>query len=125
MRSAARLASVDPGFRTENVLTFGVVLPGSTYRRPADRVQFVDRVLEKLRALPGVQAAASAGYAPMGQMRATRRFAPADRPMAARRFGAAGARHAGRPGYFDVMGIPLRRRAHVQTNATRRRRHRC
>ena len=78
------------------------------YRTPADRLQFVTRVIDKLRELPGVTAATSGGYAPMGQMRATRRYAPADRPPPP-----AGAEPLAldvtvNVGYFEVMGIPLR-----------------
>jgi predicted permease len=107
IRSAMRLAAVDPGFTSESVLTFGVVLPGEAYRAPAARLQFVDRVLERLRALPGVQAAASAGYAPMGQMRASRRFAPEDRPRPGPGAEPLAVDLPVGPGYFDVMGIPL------------------
>lgn len=107
LRSATKLMNVDPGFRTENVTTFGVVLPGSAYPDPAARLQFVERVLETLRRIPGVSAAASAGYAPMGQMRATRRFAPADRPLAAAGSELLALDTPVGVGYFEVMGIPL------------------
>ncbi|MDQ3439764.1 MAG: ABC transporter permease [Planctomycetota bacterium] len=107
MRSGARLASIDPGFRTENVVTFGVVFPAAGYGEPALRLQFVERALAKLRELPGVRAAASAGYAPMGAMRATRRFAPEDRPMAAPGSEALALDMPVGPGYFEVMGIPV------------------
>jgi putative ABC transport system permease protein len=108
IRSASRLAAVNPGFDTAQVLTFGVVLPGTTYQTPALRLQFVNRVIDKLRELPGVVAATSGGYAPMGQMRATRRYAPADRPPPP-----AGAEPLAldltvNAGYFEVMGITLR-----------------
>ena len=107
LQSAARLAAVDPGFRTEGVLTFGVVLPMPPYHRPADRVRFVDAVVEKLRALPGVRSAAVGGYAPMGDMRATRRYAVADRPLPpAGREPVALDLPAG-AGYFETMGIQL------------------
>jgi predicted permease len=107
LQSAARLAAVDPGFRTEGVLTFGVVLPPSPYREPADRIRFANSVVERLRALPGVRAAAVGGYAPMGEMRATRRYAVADRalPPAGREPTALDLPVG--PGYFDVMGIQL------------------
>ena len=107
IRSASRLANVDPGFRTERVLTFGIVLPGQTYSTPSSRVQFVTAVVEKLRALPGVRGAASAGYAPMGQMRATRRYAPADRPLPPPGSESLAVDMPVGPGYFDVMGIRL------------------
>src|SRR4030095_5601892 len=45
LESARRLASVDPGFRTENVLTFGVVLPGEAYMEPKSRLSFANRVV--------------------------------------------------------------------------------
>jgi putative ABC transport system permease protein len=107
MQSARRLAAVDPGFRTEQVLTFGVVLPPQDYGQAADRRRFVERVVEGLRTLPGVRDAAAGGYAPMGEMRATRRFAATDRPLPA-----AGAEPVALdmpvgPRYFEVMGIPL------------------
>jgi putative ABC transport system permease protein len=107
VRSAAKLAHVDPGFRTESVITFGVVLPSSAYAEPPARLQFVERVLEELQRLPGVSAAASAGYAPMGQMRATRRFAPTDRPLPAPGSETLALDTPVGPGYFEVMGIPL------------------
>ena len=106
-QSAARLAAVDPGFRTERVLTFGVVLPPQDYAGAPERRQFVERVVGALRGLPGVRHAAAGGYAPMGEMRATRRFAPIDRPLPA-----AGAEPVAidmpvGPGYFEVMGITV------------------
>jgi putative ABC transport system permease protein len=107
IRSAARLAAVDPGFRTENVLTFGMVLPASAYPDPPARQRFVERVLEQVRTIPGVEAAASAGYAPMGQMRATRRFAPTDRPMPPAGSETLALDMPVGPGYFEVMGVPL------------------
>jgi predicted permease len=108
IRSASRLAAVNPGFNTERVLTFGVVLPMPAYRTPADRLQFVNRVIDKLRELPGVTAATSGGYAPMGQMRATRRYAPADRPPPPAGAEPLALDLTANVGYFEVMGIPLR-----------------
>ena len=81
LQSAARLLAVDPGFRADNVVTFQVGLPMSSYSEPAARVRFIDGVVERLKQLPGVSAATSAAYSPMTSMRATRRFAIAGRPM--------------------------------------------
>jgi putative ABC transport system permease protein len=107
LRSAAQLAAVDPGFRTEGVLTFGVVLPPSPYRDAADRLRFTNGVVDRLRSLPGVKGAAMGAYAPMGEMRATRRYAAADRtlPPAGREPTALDLPVG--PGYFEVMGIQL------------------
>src|SRR5205085_66624 len=81
LQSAARLLAVDPGFKSDNVITFQVGLPMSSYSEPAARVRFIDGVVERLKQLPGVSAATSAAYSPMTAMRATRRFAVAGRPM--------------------------------------------
>ena len=107
IRSAARLAAVDPGFRAQGVLTFGVVLPNQDYPQPQDRVRFSTRVVDGLRALPGVRQAAAGAYAPMGDMRGTRRFAPADRPPPAPGDEPVALDLPVGPGYFDVMGIAL------------------
>ena len=107
IRSAARLAAVDPGFRTDSVLTFGVVLPTQDYQHPEDRARFAARVVDALRAIPGVQQAAAGAYAPMGDMRGTRRFAPAGRPTPAPGDEPVALDLPVGPGYFDVMGITL------------------
>jgi len=80
LQSASRLMAVDPGFRTDNIVTFQVGLPMNRYE-PPQRVRFIEAVVEKLRAIPGVSDAASGAYAPMGSTRATRRFAIAGQPL--------------------------------------------
>ena len=81
LQSAARLVAVDPGFRTDNIITFQVTLPMSGYAEPERRLRFVESLVAELKRLPGVQSAASAAYAPMGSMRATRRFAIDGQPL--------------------------------------------
>ena len=81
LQSAARLIAIDPGFRTDNIITFQVTLPMSAYMEPEPRVRFIESLVEQLKRLPGVQAAASAAYSPMGTMRATRRFAIDGQPL--------------------------------------------
>ena len=75
LQSAARLIAIDPGFRTDNIITFQITFPMSAYMEAAPRVRFIESLVAELKRLPGVQAATSAAYAPMGSMRATRRFA--------------------------------------------------
>ena len=81
LQSAARLIAVDPGFRTDNIITFQITFPVSGYMETAPRVRFIESLVAELKRLPGVQAAASAAYAPMGSMRATRRFAIDGQPL--------------------------------------------
>jgi putative ABC transport system permease protein len=63
VRSLSRLVATDPGFRAEQVLTAQVALPSRVYP-PAAVTPFVDRLLERLRAVPGVQSAGVAASAP-------------------------------------------------------------
>ncbi len=64
VRSFIRLAHEDPGFRFENVLTATVSLPPAQYRSPAQRTAFARSLLERARALPGVQSAATVDIIP-------------------------------------------------------------
>lgn len=56
VRSLTALNAVDPGFNPDNLLTFNISVPSSTYPDPADVGGFYDRLLEELRAIPGVRA---------------------------------------------------------------------
>jgi predicted permease len=60
------LISVDAGFNRSHLLTFGVVLPGSTYRTPQSSVDFFSRLTSELGAQSGVQGvAAMSGLPPV------------------------------------------------------------
>jgi len=55
MKSLSRLRSVDPGFNPNNLLTMRISLPGRKYDTDPKVMDFFNRTLEQLRALPGVQ----------------------------------------------------------------------
>jgi predicted permease len=57
---------LDLGFQPANVATASVNLPGVSYPDAPARVSFVDRTLEALRALPGVEAAGGTTAIPFG-----------------------------------------------------------
>jgi predicted permease len=105
LQSAARLTRVDPGFRTEQVITFQVGLPMSRYMELADRVRFIDGIVENLGRVPGVASAASAGFAPMTSMRATRRFAIDGKPLPAPGSEPIAIDLPAGPSYAAVMGL--------------------
>jgi predicted permease len=65
IRARWRIQAINPGFRSENVLTLRTVLPMPKYERVAARERFYRNVLSKARRLPGVTDAAYASFLPM------------------------------------------------------------
>jgi putative ABC transport system permease protein len=65
VRSFRQLTSVDLGFNRENVLTARISLPRSTYRTPAKTTAFYDQLLERVKALPGVESVGSINHTPL------------------------------------------------------------
>jgi len=57
IRSLLMLRSVDPGFDPQNTLSMTLAVPNTKYTHPAGQIDFFNRVLEKVRALPGVDSA--------------------------------------------------------------------
>ena len=57
IRSLWMLRSVNPGFDPEHVLTMNLSMPSTKFAQPQQQSAFFDRVLRRVRALPGVQAA--------------------------------------------------------------------
>jgi putative ABC transport system permease protein len=55
-RSFMQLARVDPGFNPENATLLRLSLPGRKYAQPEQQTAFANGLLERLKALPGVQA---------------------------------------------------------------------
>ncbi len=56
-KSLLRVVQADPGFETDNVLAASFSLPDNTYTNDDQRRQFVQQLVEKVSALPGVTAA--------------------------------------------------------------------
>jgi putative ABC transport system permease protein len=57
LRSFALLTSVDPGFSTRNVASLQVFTYGQRYRTADQRRLFYEQALERIRTLPGIEAA--------------------------------------------------------------------
>ena len=64
-RSFQKLLAVDPGFAAEGALVMDVSLPGARYDTATKVVSFYDLALERLRAIPGVRAAAATASLPL------------------------------------------------------------
>jgi predicted permease len=65
LRALLRIQSVDPGFRSDAVLTLQTALPVPKYESVAKRTAFYQRVLSEVCALPGVSEAGYTSFLPM------------------------------------------------------------
>jgi predicted permease len=70
IESFARLMQVNPGFAPKSLMTFPIALPSSRYPQPQQQAEFYRRLLERVKAIPEVQAAGATSYLPLsGAMR--------------------------------------------------------
>ncbi len=106
--SFARVMAVSPGFRPENVLTGAVSLPRNAYKDSKQRLAFITRLADELRALPGVTAVGigtSVPFTGSGDNNAVtvegHELAPGESIRAHYTSGVAG-------DYFAALGVPLR-----------------
>ncbi|HKD92619.1 MAG TPA: ABC transporter permease [Terriglobales bacterium] len=110
LRSFANLQHTDLGFNPSHLLTVHLNLAGSRYENLSAVRQFYEELLQKARAMPGVEAAVVANYLPMtsgwGISFTVVGGAPAN-PTDLRNRGAM--ERAVMPGFFRVMGIPILR----------------
>lgn len=106
LRSFVRLKHVDPGFRSDHVLTFLLEVP--SHRHPgAQRPVFVRELLQSARALPGVKSASAIFGLPLNDNQGVfttleikgRPAPPSQRPRIAFRIIESD--------YFNVMGMRL------------------
>ena len=70
-QSLLRLQRVDVGFNATNLLTFDVMLTGERAEYQAKQLDFFNRFLERVRALPGVVNAAGAVTLPISGLAIT------------------------------------------------------
>ena len=104
--SFTRLSRVNPGFRTDHLLTAAISLPAPRYETRNSRVQFFDDLDQELKRLPGVVQVSAVSTLPIsgGDSRGfvtieKHPFRPDQQPSASFR--------RVLPSYFQLMGIPV------------------
>ena len=108
IRSFQKLLSVDPGFRTDHLLSLEITLPGPRYTDTTPTTNhFFEQLLDKVAQSPGVLSVATTTQIPLNSSQVMTRFlvegAP---PLAPGAFPLAQIRYVS-PGYFHTMGIGL------------------
>ncbi|HSR49948.1 MAG TPA: ABC transporter permease [Acidobacteriota bacterium] len=108
LQSLWALNRVDNGFRTDHLSALRLNLPSARYDAPA-RVDFFQRLLARIRVLPGVEAAAGNVFIPLSGPGSATSYWPDDRPAPQ-----PGDRPVAdvRPvteGYFRTLGIEMLR----------------
>ncbi len=109
INSFLRLRNVDPGFRTEKLLTMKIVLPELKYREHAQRSTFYSDLTRRLESVPGVKSAAVTTNLPLykqgnsiGITIEGRPEPPPGQPLIV-------VTRIISPKYFETMSIPLLR----------------
>ncbi|HEU4386282.1 MAG TPA: FtsX-like permease family protein, partial [Blastocatellia bacterium] len=112
IKSLRRMLQVDPGFRTENVLTMRLALPESRYRENNDILRFYKELLDRVAALPGVESSGAVSHLPLsgayssGTTIVESSSGPPTMTIQGYPYIEADRRIAS-PGYFKAMGIRL------------------
>ena len=67
LRTLSKLRAVDPGFRSDHLLTMDIALPGSKYpENTAQPRRFFRELLDSVNSLPGVKTAGAVSILPLG-----------------------------------------------------------
>jgi putative ABC transport system permease protein len=108
LRSFSTLTQVAPGFDSGNLLVVNLPLSPLRYQDNVARTSMVERVVSRVRALPGVRSAAITTNLPMAGAGATIHFnRAAFPPKGPEDYVMAGFR-AATPEYLSTLGVPLR-----------------
>jgi predicted permease len=100
---------METGLRIEHVLTFGLDLPDTKYSSGQRITAFFQEVLDRLRAAPGVDAAAAVMTLPMTAGMTGGSFQIEGRPKAPDWVDTLVQYNTSSPGFFRTMGIPVLR----------------
>jgi putative ABC transport system permease protein len=109
IRSFWRLQQVDPGFKTDNVLTLRLSLPRSRYTDGAQSASFFERLQERLAALPGVVAVSATTDIMLQRLATSSNFTIENRPRDPSELSLELPFDRVQPNYFQTMGIQLMR----------------
>ncbi|HEY9427763.1 MAG TPA: ABC transporter permease [Gemmatimonadaceae bacterium] len=107
MRSFIRLVNVNPGFRTEQLVTFNVTLPDAKYPFDRHRLAFTRELQGSLGQLPGTKDVAVSFGRPMERMGIITAFEVEGRAASTPDNRSISAVQPVSPEYFSALAIPL------------------
>lgn len=108
LNSLRHVLAVDPGFKTDHLLTLSLALPDKSYPDDARSQAFVRQLLQNTGRLPGVKEAAAVSIVPLSGGGNTSRFDLEGHPKASGGEEYEANSRTISANYFRVMGIPLR-----------------
>ena len=117
IRSLWKLRAVDPGLDPHNVLTMTVGVAKNKYTSPAQEREFFQQVLERVRALPGVEAAGVIDDLPLAGG-SHQPIAIEGRPVVPMADQPEVDVRAISPGYLSAMHIPLKSGRYIDDSDT-------
>jgi putative ABC transport system permease protein len=109
LKSYQQLRTRDLGCAVNNVLTMSFNLPDARYKEPVQQIAFFDKLLSRVRALPGVAAAGLTTALPGSGWDSDDDLSIAEHPPLPKGRGLDTLRRSVDPGYFAAMRIPLLR----------------
>ena len=107
VQSFLRLRHVNIGLDPKNVLTANLILPRSKYTENEQRTAFFKQLVERVRNLPGVEAASATGTLPLGGSTWGRSLTVEGYPVLSVGHAPSIQHTVVTPGYFRTMGITL------------------
>ena len=107
LASFRQVLAVKPGFAAGNVLTGSVALPSIQYKGDQELRAFMDRALEKIRALPGVLASGATDSIPFGHHSSDSLIMAEGYQMKPGESVVSPNQIVVTPGYFEAMRVPL------------------
>jgi predicted permease len=108
LESLWRVIRADPGFRAGRLTTMQISLPDAAYGRPGQVAGFYRRLLERVGAMPGVEACGVTSTLPVSGGHNRTLMSAAGQPPPRPGEIPVVEYTAVSPGYFQAMGIPLR-----------------
>jgi len=118
IRALWRVQAIDPGFKTENVLTMQTPLAMPKYQNTMARIDFYTRVLDPIRSLPGVHSAAYISFLPMVMRGGIWPIDSVDGIISRPGESLTASLRYITPGFFDTLRIPLRQGRDVSESDT-------
>jgi putative ABC transport system permease protein len=116
VKSFVRMLSVDPGYRTDGILTASVSLPPASYPDAERTTTFFATLIDRLRAQPGIQAVGAVAGLPLTNPRGDLNFQIEGRETAPGQRSRRADWQVVTPGYFEAIGMHVLQGRGIETS---------